>query len=91
MSGGSCDSSGVFPLPTPELADDRAAVDGQDHGRAGIDHGGAILVPRLSALAAIPMKDISSAAKSPTTTILRWVVRSAVYIDQFMASSNPPT
>ena len=34
------------------------------------------------------MTAIISAAASPTTTILRWVVRSAVYIDQFMTSSG---
>src|SRR5260221_7071384 len=45
-------------------------------------------VPRLSSRAEIPMMAIISAAASPTTTILRWVVRSAVYIDQFMTSSG---
>src|ERR1035441_8110592 len=45
-----------------------------------------ISVPRLTSRAEMPMTAISSAANSPTTTILRWVVRSAVYIDQFMAS-----
>src|SRR5216684_419496 len=34
------------------------------------------------------MMSVISAAASPTTTILRWVVRSAVYIDQFMTSSG---
>ena len=36
----------------------------------------------------MPITAISSAAASPTTTIFRWVVRSAVYIDQFMAASK---
>src|SRR6266568_2994068 len=47
-----------------------------------------ISVPRLRPRAEMPTTAISSAAASPTTTILRWVVRSAVYIDQFMASSK---
>src|SRR5450631_1585627 len=47
-----------------------------------------ISVPRLNCCADMPITAISSAAASPTTTILRWVVRSAVYIDQFMAASK---
>ena len=47
-----------------------------------------ISVPRLSSRAEMPITEISRAAASPTTTILRWVVRSAVYIDQFMAASK---
>src|SRR5262245_43034283 len=42
-------------------------------------------VPRLSSRAEIPMTAIMIAAASPTTTILRWVVRFAVYSDQFMS------
>jgi hypothetical protein len=42
-------------------------------------------VPRLSWRAEIPMTAIMIAAASPTTTILRWVVRFAVYSDQFMS------
>src|ERR1039457_3259925 len=45
-------------------------------------------VPRLNCCAAMPITEISSAAARPTTTIFRWVVRSAVYIDQFMATSK---
>src|SRR6478752_7606197 len=47
-----------------------------------------ISVPRLSSRAEMPMTAIKSAVASPTTTILTWVVRSAVYIDQFMTSSG---
>src|SRR4029077_12019203 len=43
-----------------------------------------ISVPRLSSRAEMPMTAIMIAAESPTTTILRWVVRSAVYSDEFM-------
>src|SRR5271169_1848559 len=46
-----------------------------------------ISVPRLSCCAAMPITAISSAAARPTNTILRWVERSTVYIDQFMAIS----
>src|SRR5262245_47673952 len=42
-------------------------------------------VPRLSSRAEIPITAIIIAAASPTTTILRWVVRFAVYSDQFMS------
>src|SRR5665213_3329670 len=47
-----------------------------------------ISTPRLSSRAEIAMTEISSAAQRPTTTIFKWVERSAVYIDQFMASSK---
>ena len=37
-----------------------------------------ISVPRLNCCAAMPITAISSATESPTTTIFRWVARSAV-------------
>jgi hypothetical protein len=47
-----------------------------------------ISMRRLSICTAIPNTVISSAAAKPTHAILRWVERSAVYIDQFIAISN---
>src|SRR5665213_1279207 len=47
-----------------------------------------ISVPRLRCSVEMAITEISKAAARPITTILRWVVRSAVYIDQFMAASK---
>src|SRR5690242_12473191 len=49
-----------------------------------------ISVPRLSSRAEMPMTAIINAAARPTTTILRWVVRFAVYSDQFMPLTRSP-
>src|SRR6476619_8313550 len=45
-------------------------------------------VPRLSSRAEMPITAIRIAATSPTTTIFRWVVRSAVYKDEFMGAQD---
>jgi hypothetical protein len=47
-----------------------------------------ISMQRLSRCTAMPITAIRSAATKPTDTILRWVMRSAVFIDQFMTISN---
>ena len=75
-----------------QLADGRPGAIGEHDGAAGFDHGRVLrredMVPRLRRSAAMPITEISKAAARPTTTIFRWVVRSAVYMDQFMATSE---
>ena len=77
-----------------ELADNRTAAVGEHHRAASFDNGRRLrshdISAEISSRAEIPIKANMSAPARPTTAILRWVVRLAVCIDQFIPSTKSP-